>query len=599
MTPPRDQGSFEFDPAAGNVPASPDTSAWTYAQRMRHVVPPPKLLVSWEPFWPEFRMRLRAVLADRGLLLTGESGPVNPLWSEVFVLRPVAWRRIAFAVVLHAIVLPIFLATSNFWFSRPAVVAEEPFQHTTISYFPVSDYLPPVRSAAPKSKASRASKGDPEFAKQQIRSTPERPDNSTQTILNPPHPNILPHSADVPLPNLVINTPVLQSPPVTGLAPKLTVPDFTVTPVAPAPDVTQVRQAKLKEILKTDVIHPAPDVKRRHLTELDVMAETEPKLDAPSIPILPSREKMNTPEVGNVAPVAPPVSTADLSHGRQAAGQLMALSLRPSVAEKEIKVPDGSRKGVFEAGPTGRPGAAGTPEVASASGEKGAGGAGGEQPGSGAGKGATGATGANGSTAGGSGKDTGAGSPAGISITGGTLKPGDSAVVGAKRPAPDAPRQMAAVRPPADIPRPSSYPPPTEGKVEDRVFNGRKYYSLAINLPNLSSAGGSWIIRFAQKKDDHRAGDLTSPVAVTKVDPAYPSDLIDREVEGVVVLHAVIGADGRVSDISVLDGFNDQLDENAKKALSQWKFRPATRNGEPVDLEAVVQIPFKVRRRAW
>jgi Gram-negative bacterial TonB protein C-terminal len=38
------------------------------------------------------------------------------------------------------------------------------------------------------------------------------------------------------------------------------------------------------------------------------------------------------------------------------------------------------------------------------------------------------------------------------------------------------------------------------------------------------------------------------------------------------------------------------LDENAKVALTRWHFRPAMKNGMPVDLEAVVQIPFKSRR---
>ena len=277
MTPPRDQGSLDFDPSAGIVPAPADTSAWTYAQRMRHVVPPPRLLVTWEPFWPAFRARLRAVLADKGLLLTGEGKPVDSLWGEVFVMRPVAWRRIAVAPVVHISLLLIFLAATKAWPGRMDVAVDQPYQHTTISYYPVSDYLPPVRSAAPKSKASRPSKGDPEFARQKIRSTPDRPDNSTQTILNPPHPNLLPHSADVPLPNLIINTPVLQAPPVAGLASKLVVPDFTVTPIAPAPDVSRVREKKLNAVLKPDVVAPAPEVKRHQLTELDVMAEMEPK----------------------------------------------------------------------------------------------------------------------------------------------------------------------------------------------------------------------------------------------------------------------------------------------------------------------------------
>ena len=53
-------------------------------------------------------------------------------------------------------------------------------------------------------------------------------------------------------------------------------------------------------------------------------------------------------------------------------------------------------------------------------------------------------------------------------------------------------------------------------------------------------------------------------------------------VEGVVVLYAVIHSDGSVSDIRVLEGFDERLNENARKALSQWRFRPGTKEGTPV-----------------
>jgi hypothetical protein len=42
----------------------------------------------------------------------------------------------------------------------------------------------------------------------------------------------------------------------------------------------------------------------------------------------------------------------------------------------------------------------------------------------------------------------------------------------------------------------------------------------------------------------------------------------------------------------LVSGIDDQLDANAMQALSQWKFRPATKQGTPVELEAIVHIPF-------
>ena len=70
-------------------------------------------------------------------------------------------------------------------------------------------------------------------------------------------------------------------------------------------------------------------------------------------------------------------------------------------------------------------------------------------------------------------------------------------------------------------------------------------------------------------------------------------------MEGVVVLHAVIRSDGSVGDVRVLEGFYRELDENARVALEQWRFRPGTKNGVPVDVEAVIRVPFRVPHNAF
>jgi protein TonB len=121
---------------------------------------------------------------------------------------------------------------------------------------------------------------------------------------------------------------------------------------------------------------------------------------------------------------------------------------------------------------------------------------------------------------------------------------------------------------------------------------------MSLNMPNLASAAGSWIIRFAEMNPaPGTAGEnLSAPVAVYKVDPAYPATLARDRVEGVVVLYAVIHSDGSVGQIKVLQGVQDSLDENACTALQKWHFRPATKNGAPVELEAVIQVPFKAPR---
>lgn len=138
---------------------------------------------------------------------------------------------------------------------------------------------------------------------------------------------------------------------------------------------------------------------------------------------------------------------------------------------------------------------------------------------------------------------------------------------------------------------------------ERAVFGSRRFYSVNLNMPNLNSAGGSWIIRFAELKQDQinrdpnaQADDLSQPMATRKVDPAYPTQLMRENVHGTVILYAVIHADGTVGNVRVLRGVDDRLDRYASQAVQQWKFDPATKNGTPVDVEATFQIPFRPAR---
>ena len=61
-----------------------------------------------------------------------------------------------------------------------------------------------------------------------------------------------------------------------------------------------------------------------------------------------------------------------------------------------------------------------------------------------------------------------------------------------------------------------------------------------MNMPNLTSATGSWIIRFAELKQTADKSRLVAPEATYKVDPAYPPDVLRDHVEGTVTLYAVI-----------------------------------------------------------
>jgi TonB family protein len=138
------------------------------------------------------------------------------------------------------------------------------------------------------------------------------------------------------------------------------------------------------------------------------------------------------------------------------------------------------------------------------------------------------------------------------------------------------------------------------GAQPEQIFASKKIYKMLVNMPNLNSATGSWILNFSElgvNSDGQRtaSSDISGPAPLRKIDPKYPPALINEHVEGEVVLYAVIRRDGSVDSVQLIRGIDEQLDANAMTALSQWKFRPAARQGVPIELEAIVHIPFHPR----
>ena len=75
-------------------------------------------------------------------------------------------------------------------------------------------------------------------------------------------------------------------------------------------------------------------------------------------------------------------------------------------------------------------------------------------------------------------------------------------------------------------------------------------------------------------------GAIQPPRKVRDVAPDYPPVARSARVEGVVILEAVIGADGRVTDVRVLRSIA-LLNAAAIEAVRQWQFTPTRLNGEP------------------
>ncbi len=135
------------------------------------------------------------------------------------------------------------------------------------------------------------------------------------------------------------------------------------------------------------------------------------------------------------------------------------------------------------------------------------------------------------------------------------------------------------------------------GLPPEKILSGSEIYTMHINLPNVTSATGSWILNFTELDEDPQPGyrpkqRLADPVPVHVTDPKYPQEAIKGHVHGEVVLYAIIRKNGSVDSIQIVHDLDPELDQNAINALEKWTFEPARRAGVPVDVEAVIHVPF-------
>jgi protein TonB len=89
-----------------------------------------------------------------------------------------------------------------------------------------------------------------------------------------------------------------------------------------------------------------------------------------------------------------------------------------------------------------------------------------------------------------------------------------------------------------------------------------------------------------------RAGwQVMPPVRTRAVNPVYPDEAQARRVQGVVIMEALIGVDGKVTDVRILTSV-PALDDAAVEAVRQWEYTPTLLNGVPVPVVMTVTVQF-------
>jgi TonB family protein len=517
--------------------------------------------------WGQFHQGIASNFAElfRRARLSGNLLSAG-FFKDVWIERRLPRRAIFAAALWHIAFIAMPLPQISGPKTNPALANTQLTWSGQIEDFPLLEIRaakPKVISRAAQSQLPASAGADAFHPRQRIFTDPVHPTHPRQTLINPAAPPFAPKLLPE-LPNMV---QLAQA-------------------AAPARPHLEISQATLKKLrprekhIATDPNASAPEVQLSEQRTQDLtLAMTNAGPERPKLQINAGVAPRVSQRKQEGATDPAPEVAAQLTSASGSAQTLIALSAAPGPSAP-VAPPAGNLAARVTISPEGKkPGApGGTPDAKSNR---------------------TGSSSAG--SAGGAGT-----SPTSVSISGGAPRGADvtSGISAGKIAMPSSrPLYTRAEADRATQDAEVQIGPPNfsllaPGAKPEIIFARRRVYSMNVNMPNLNSATGSWILNFSEMRSSptgpqiKMSDEIAEPAPLHKVDPKYPPTLMAEHVEGEVILYAVIRRDGSVDGIQVVRGIDPQLDGNAARALAQWKFRPAERQGQPVDLEAIVHIPF-------
>jgi TonB family protein len=92
-------------------------------------------------------------------------------------------------------------------------------------------------------------------------------------------------------------------------------------------------------------------------------------------------------------------------------------------------------------------------------------------------------------------------------------------------------------------------------------------------------------------------GQVQATKLVHMVRPEYPPQMKAQGVEGTVLMRAVIGREGQVLNLEVMNtDVHPDLVQSAKEAVSQWRYQPTLLNGEPVEIITEITVNYTLAK---
>jgi TonB family protein len=118
-------------------------------------------------------------------------------------------------------------------------------------------------------------------------------------------------------------------------------------------------------------------------------------------------------------------------------------------------------------------------------------------------------------------------------------------------------------------------------------LNFRAGYTVAAPPPPNPAPAPQAVARRA-------AFDGTVPQLILKIEPEYTEEARKAKYQGTVLLSVEIDDTGHVTDAKIVRQLGLGLDQKAIDAVKRWRFKPATKNGQPVTMWTEVEVSFRL-----
>jgi len=87
---------------------------------------------------------------------------------------------------------------------------------------------------------------------------------------------------------------------------------------------------------------------------------------------------------------------------------------------------------------------------------------------------------------------------------------------------------------------------------------------------------------------------IVPPKLLYKIEPEFSEEARKAKYQGIVVLSIVVDTDGKPAHFAIVSGLGLGLNEKAIEAVTQWRFRPAFRDGKPIAASARIEVNFRL-----